>query len=275
MRKLVMFALVGALATAAFAAETGKTATVSDSSMVFTLDASYVTKYIWRGFDLLDDKAAFQPSANLALENGLFFNVWASYAGASKNDGDISTVDATEYDYTVGYGNSFGEDCYVTDYRIGWRFYDLIDRASNDGDMQEGFLELAWPNLIGNGFVPRYAYYHMWASEGSGMVRKAGGPIHVVGMDYNWTFESAPELPMKFSVDTVYNDGTGTFDDETGDVCQVDHDWSHVLWGLSTNFRCPLTNAKITPSIWYQTSMDDSVNENDEFFSGLSYALTF
>ena len=177
--------------------------------MVFTLDASYVTKYIWRGFDKLDDKAAFQPSAKLALDNGLFFNVWSSFAGSSKGDGAVSTVNATELDYTVGYANSFGEDCYVTNYSVGWRFYDYTDMPSNDADMQEGFLELAWPNLIGNGFVPKYAYYHMWASEGSGDVRSAGGPIHVMGMDYNWTFESAPELPMTFSSAAVYNDGTG------------------------------------------------------------------
>jgi hypothetical protein len=277
MKKLVMLALLSALAAASFAAEVAKpaqpVATVQEKPMVFTLDASYVTKYIWRGFDKLDDKAAFQPSANLALENGMFFNVWGSFAGSSKGDGDVSTVNATELDYTVGYANSFGEDCYVTNYSVGWRFYDYTDMPSNDADMQEGFIELAWPNLIGNGFVPRYAYYHMWASEGSGMVRKAGGPIHVVGMDYNWTFESMPELPMKFSVDTVYNDGTGTYDDETGDYCQVDHDWSHVLWGLSTKFD--LAGGKVTPSVWYQTSMEDTVNENDEFFSGISYALTF
>jgi uncharacterized protein (TIGR02001 family) len=267
MRKLLMLTLLSTLAAAAFAAEAQPVAAVEENPMVFTLDASYVTKYIWRGFDVLDDKAAFQPSVNLALENGMFFNVWASYAGASKNDGSVSTVDATEYDYTVGYANSFGEDCFVTNYSIGWRFYDYIDKASNDGDMQEGFVELSWPNLIGNGLTPKYAYYHMWASEGSGDVRANGGPIHVAGMDYNWTFESAPELPMTFSSAAVYNDGTGGQ--------SVDSDWSHILWGLSTNFRCPLTNAKVTPSIWYQTSMDDSVNKNDEFFSGLSYALTF
>ena len=128
MKKVWILALTCSLAAAVFAAETEKTAqpvaTVAENPMVFTLDATYVTKYIWRGFDVLDDKAAFQPSANLALENGLNFNVWSSFAGASKNDGNVSTVDATEYDYTVSYKNSFGEDCYVTNYIVGWRYYD-------------------------------------------------------------------------------------------------------------------------------------------------------
>jgi hypothetical protein len=36
-----------------------------------------------------------------------------------------------------------------------------------------------------------------------------------------------------------------------------------------------MTGAKITPAVWYQTSMEDTVNKNDEFWGGLSYTLTF
>jgi len=48
-----------------------------------TLDATWVSKYIWRGFDRLDDKAAFQPSVMLDLFNtGFNVGVWGSWAGA-------------------------------------------------------------------------------------------------------------------------------------------------------------------------------------------------
>jgi hypothetical protein len=261
---------------AAPAASTQPVATVANNPMVFTLDATYVTKYIWRGFDKLDDKAAFQPSANLALDNGLNFNVWSSLPGAAKNDGSISTVDATEFDYTISYKNSYGENEYLTDYTIGWRYYTYPKANHEMSDMQEGFIEMAWPNIIGNGFVPRYAYYQMWAAQRTdGAANLNGGPMHDLGFDYNWTFDSAPELPMKFSWDIWYNDGTGISTDNRGVTHKADHDWSHMLWGLSTNFHCPMTGAKITPAVWYQTSMDDSVNKNDEFWGGLSYTLTF
>lgn len=267
MKKVLILALMGAMAAAAVAVE---------NQMTTTVNASYVTKYIWRGFDVLDDKAAFQPSINLDMGNGLNLNVWSSWAGASQHNGAVSTVDATEMDYTVAYKNTFGENCFVTNYTVGWRYYDFIKINSQKADMQEGFVELAWPNLIGSGFVPRYAYYHMWAARSDSFPAQvsAGGPIHDVGLDYNWTFEQMPELPMKASADAVYNDGTGyNAVADTGSA--PDHDWSHVLWGLSTYFKCPLTGAKVTPGIWYQTSMDDSVNENDEFFGGISYALSF
>jgi hypothetical protein len=116
----------------------------------------------------------------------------------------------------------------------------------------------------------------MWAAQRTdGASGINGGPMHDLGFDYNWTFDCAPELPMKFMWDIWYNDGTGTSVDSRGVSHRADHDWSHILWGLSTNFRCPLTGAKITPAVWYQTSMDDSVNKNDEFWGGLSYALSF
>jgi len=284
MKRMLVLVLMGAMAAAAVAAETQApaakapakpVATVSDNPVVFDLDATYVTKYIWRGFDVLDDKAAFQPSANMAYE-GINLNVWSSFAGASKNDGSHSTVDATEMDYTVSYKNVIEADNLTTNYTVGWRYYDYIKLNSEASDMQEGFIELAWPDLIGNGFTPRYAYYHMWAARSSkGAQGFNEGPIHDLGLDYLWVCDCIPELPLKFSADAIYNDGTGTSIDNKANAHQADHDWSHILWGVSTNFRCPLTNAKVTPALYYQTSMDDSVNKNDELFGGISYTLTF
>jgi len=62
-----------------------------------TVDATWVSKYIWRGFDVLDDKAAFQPSIDFDLwDTGFHFTIWTSWAGASKNGGSISTVNKEE-----------------------------------------------------------------------------------------------------------------------------------------------------------------------------------
>jgi len=266
MKNLVVFALLGALATVAVAAD----------QLTTTVDVGWYSQYMWRGFDLMDDKAVVTPSVNFDFGNGFNFNVWSAQPGASGGDG-FSTVNATNFQYTPYYKNTIWEDgCLMTNYVIGYRFYDYTDMASNDADLQEMFIELAWPNLIGNGFTPRYAYYHMWNSEGSGMVRKFSGPIHDLGLDYAWTFEQAPELPMKFSWDIVYNDGTGSVvNDTTGAyiVGPVDHDWSHMVWGLSTSIQA--LGGKITPGIWYQNSMEDTVNTEDELWGGISYSISF
>ena len=107
----------------------------------------------------------------------------------------------------------------------------------------------------------------MWSARHGGAAAHNGGPIHDLGFDYNWNLKCLPDLPLKFTADAVYNDGTGG--------PNVDHDWSHLLWGLSTHFKCPLTGATITPGIWFQNSMDKSVNNEDELWGGLSYTLMF
>lgn len=242
-------------------------ADVAGTDVGVTLDVTFMTKYIWRGFDLYDDKAAWQPSVDLDFGNGFGANVWASYAGAS------GSVDGTEYNYTLYYRNSIMEDCYKTDYKVGWRYYDFIDGPSRGvtnvigPDAQELFLEFAMPQLVGNGFTPHGAIYHMWKARSGGGVTYPTGQIYVMGFNYDWKFDQAPDLPMTFSWDIVYNDGVGS--------SAVDHDWSHMLWGLKTNFKCPMTGATVTPALYFQNSFESSVNTQDELFAGLSYALKF
>ncbi|MCH7557953.1 MAG: hypothetical protein IIB56_10910, partial [Planctomycetes bacterium] len=38
-----------------------------DAKLGVDVDVTWVSKYLWRGYDLLDDKAAFQPSVNVDL----------------------------------------------------------------------------------------------------------------------------------------------------------------------------------------------------------------
>ncbi|MHC5082824.1 MAG: TorF family putative porin [Planctomycetota bacterium] len=235
---------------------------IAGEDVAVTADVTYASKYIWRGFALFGSQGAIQPSLDMALQNGLSFNVWASYATSS------GYVDATEYNYTVAYSNSILEDCYQTDYTVGWRYYDYIDTSSKDADMQEIFAEIAMPNLVGNGITPHAAYYQMWNSQSGGANSGAAGAIFVLGATYDFTLEQAPELPMTFSWDVVYNDGTG--------ASTVDHDWSHQIFGLSTSMDCPMTGGTITPGVYYQDCWESTVNGNaEELFATVSYALTF
>ncbi len=259
--------LVGLLVLWSVAA-VANAANIGGQEVGVTVDTTYTTKYIWRGFDILDDKAAFQPSVNFDLGNGFSFNVWGSLAGSSKGDGSKSTVDAEEWDYTLAYSNSINEGCSSkTDYTIGWRFYDYPDMASNDADLQEVFLSVAMPELVGGGVTPHAAFMQMWPSEGSGAVHDYSGAIYLVGLTYGFSLDSAPELPMTFGWDIVYNDGTG--------ADAVDSDWSHMVWSLSTSMTCPMTGASVTPAIYYQNSFEDTVNTEDEFWASISYSFNF
>ena len=239
-----------------------------------TVDATYTTKYIWRGIDLYDDKAAFQPSINFDFGNGFSFNVWSSFAGSSGSFAGSSiaaasgAVDGEEWNYTLAYSGSVNEGCpWKTDYTFGYRFYDFPDVASNDADVQEFFLSMAFPELVGGGTTPHVAVMQMWPSEGSGANDDYSGTIYLFGFNHGFTLDCAPELPMTFGWDIVYNDST---------VAQaVDSDWSHMVWSLSTSMTCPATGAKVTPSIYYQNSFEDTVNTEDELWASLSYSFAF
>ena len=50
-----------------------------DNAISATLTASIVSKYLWHGYDVLDDHAAFQPSAELGWRNFALGAMYASY----------------------------------------------------------------------------------------------------------------------------------------------------------------------------------------------------
>ena len=123
-----------------------------DGDLGVELDVTWVSKYIWRGFDLYDDKAAFQPSVNIDLYGtGFSFNVWYSVSGASGN------VNAEEVDYTLTYSNTLYEgESYKTNYAVGWRYYNYPDNGNSDKDAQEVFFYMEMPDICPFGTTPHY-----------------------------------------------------------------------------------------------------------------------
>lgn len=235
------------------------------------VDATWVSKYIFRGIDKLDDKAAFQPSINLDLfDTGLSFNLWSSFAGSSGTS-TTSTVNAEEWRYALTYaGSVLDGEPYKTNYAVSWVYYDYPDMASKDADSQEFNLALSLPDICPAGIVPSYTVIYNWPAKGRGATHRAtAGYIHVFGLGYDLTVPGIlpdnPEQVLSLIAAAVYNDGTyGS---------GVDHDWSHILWGVSTSIELPYGTLK--PAVYYQTSMDDSVNTEDEFWCGISYGIRF
>jgi hypothetical protein len=245
------------------------TANAAADDLGITVDLSYTSKYIWRGFDVLDDVGAFQPSIDFDLGNGFSANLWMSYAGSGGTTvNNNSRVNLTEYNYTLAYSNSAFDDCpWKTDYMLGWRYYDYIDTATRDADVMEVFLVGEMPNLIEGGVVPHFGVFQMWPAKGSGANNDYAGTIYLMGFNYGFAFDQMPGLPLTFSWDIVYNDGTGSN--------AVDHDWSHMVWGLSTAMTCPMTGGKIVPAVYFQNSFERSVNTEDELWGSISYSFSF
>ncbi|RKY11694.1 MAG: hypothetical protein DRP65_03490, partial [Planctomycetota bacterium] len=184
-----------------------------------------------------------------------------------------------EWRYILTYANSVldGEQC-QTDYALSYVYYDYPDMASWQGDTQEFNLALSWPNLCPMGIVPSYIIIDSWPTHGGtrnagkggvGGNRATAGFIHVFGLNYGLPVEgflpNNPEQVLDLSWNITYNDGT------YGST--VDHDWSHMVWGISTDIDLPY--GTLTPAVYYQNSMEDTVNNQDEFWCGLSYGFSF
>ena len=73
----------------------GSTARAEEgSSLGVTLDTTYVSKYVWHGYDIFDDHAAIQPSVAVDLfGTGLSVTVWGSIpagTGSLEHDDGIN-----------------------------------------------------------------------------------------------------------------------------------------------------------------------------------------
>lgn len=252
------------------------------------VDATYQSKYVWRGFTVYGSKSAIQASVDVDLfSTGLGVSVMGHRANSSGYENQ------ERWDYTLYYQNKlFGEESYATNYRLGWVYYNYPDnpskgairpRVAPNAALQELQAVLSWPKICPAGVVPTYVLVKMWPScsdsysgarsslvPAPGFGGTASGFAHIFMLDYGLHIEGlVPQIPehvLNLHSELVYNDGIGPAGQD------VDHDWSNAVFGVSTDINLD-TNLTFTPGLYYQISMDKSVNDDDELWStfGLKY----
>jgi hypothetical protein len=251
----------------------GTLAQAQEGGISGTYELTYMSRYIWRGFDVYEDNhSAFQPlSLDLNLcDTGFGLKVFWSRPTGSGNE------NLEEMDIALYYDNNIYEDeIYATNYRLAWGYYGYPDEPRSARDFQEFLLSLSWPELCPAGVVPSYTIVRMWPSEGESATNANGGWLHILGVGYDLTVpEMVPEIPeqvVHLSADLVYNDGVGAGYAANG---TVDSDWSHFVFGVSTDFDLG-NNLALCPGLYFQASMDDSVNDDDEVWVSLSLKYKF
>ena len=241
---------------------------VGKDDIGINLNTRFVSKHIWRGFDQFDDKGAVQPSINLDwFGTGFSTTVWSCWELSSGSENQ------EEMDYVAAYSSSFLQDAPLrTNYSVNWIYYDYPNTYSKHKDAQEIGVSLSWPNLIAIGdrpLVPSYYVGRLWPSKSGGDNRSAAGWIHIFGLGYDLPVPNFPaedqEQVIHLAAEIVYNDGMGGG--------SIDHDWSHAVLSISTDIE--IGNLTLRPDLNYQVSMDDSVNDEDELWCGLSIPYKF
>lgn len=236
-----------------------------------SVGVAWQSSYIWRGFDVYaEDKAAVQFDADLDLF-GTGFGLKA--VGHRANTSGFENGE--RWDYNIYYSNVlFPGSPDQTHYRVGFVHYNYPQLASETRDLQEMHAVFFWPRKTGKAeLVPGYAIIGAWpARSGSTLGPNASGFLHVLMFDYIFSvpgsFADSPEQTFKLHGELVYNDEWHLT------ARRVDSDWSHALLGISADFDLGF-GITVTPSIYQQISMEDTVNAEDEAWLNLAARYSF
>jgi len=245
------------------------------------VDVTYQGKYVWRGFDIFADKSAIQPGIDLDLYGtGFGLNVTGHRANSSGYELN------ERWDYSLYYtGSIYQDQSYATNYKVSYVYYNYPERSSSDTtdslDIQELNAVLSWPNILPiEGLVPSYVLVKCWPTNSASLVGSASttdgtasGFAHIFMLDYPLTvpglLPETAEQVLNLHAEAIYNDGVGPAGQN------VDHDWTNAVFGITTDFDLG-DGFTFTPGIYYQITMDDSVNDDkDETWAtvGLRYAF--
>ncbi|RJP31381.1 MAG: hypothetical protein C4527_07990 [Candidatus Omnitrophota bacterium] len=237
---------------------------VAGEELGINLNFTYASKYMWHGYDIFGGNGAFQPSINFDYM-GFIAGIWASYPDTSGSE------DLSEIDLYIGYGRTFfEEESYAVDATILYTYF-TFPKVSHKAnlDAQEVDFIISMPNLIPLGpasLVPSYALGYLWDGV-QGETPHFDGFYHIFGLSYDIPVPALipeqEEQAISLKWDIAYNDGP----------FNTDSDWSYSTIGVSTTFEW--NNVYLTPSLNYQFSFNDVVNDEDDFYATISFGYNF
>jgi hypothetical protein len=262
------------------------------SAVTGSVGVEYQSLYMWRGFNVFAGKSATQISGDLNLV-GTGFGM--SVLGHVANSGGTtaagqSMVNSQRWDYNPYYqGALFTESTMMTQYRLGYLYFNYPESSSHvtghSADLQELHAIFSLPKVTGvEGLVPTYVLVKLWPNSSNsltgagktapGATGGSSGFAHIFMLDYQFAIpgpiSSIPEQIIKLHSELVFNDGVDPRPNGPG----VDHDWSNMVLGASTDFDLG-NNITLTPAVYHQLSFEDTVNENDEWWATLGAKYAF
>ncbi|AQQ69884.1 hypothetical protein SMSP2_00218 [Limihaloglobus sulfuriphilus] len=274
-----------------------------------TLDATYMSKYLWNGYDIYDDKGAYEVGVMMDFgETGFYGGVSYINALSSGNvyagpmaTGGMPAYNLAEFDYKLGYKSVVLEgEALESTYDLKYVYHDLGDWPSGWGapdecDFQEVSIYVEMPNLDLAGIKPHFSVLYTWDGFDGGTKDTftgyygaiGTGWISAVGLSYDlvtdgFTAEN-PEQVFTFVGDVVYSSSVADFNSTT--LGSQESGWTHFVVGCQTDFN--MFNGVLTPGVYYQTAFSgsrqdlkpsfgagDSLIDND-LYATVTYSLSF
>lgn len=205
-----------------------------------------VSRYIWRGFDLLpNNHAAIQPAVTIDLgESGFSLNVWSSFALAQR----AMFKSSDEIDLTLEYAFKMPEGWELSAGVIHYGYWFAADFKFKDHTSQEVYATLANTDLP---LSPQLSVYYDF-NLGSGLYVTLSG-----------SQELKVNEKVSMEVGGLIGFNSRQYIDKTG--------FSDI--GLYARLPLTLGGLTLTPSLNVMIPLLDEVNEDMEIWFGFSASL--
>lgn len=203
-------------------------------------DLTFVSRYIWRGFDtIVDDRPALEPSITFDFgKSGVWFNAWSAFA--------LADTDFVELDLVAGLDKALSED-WMLSAGAGYFTFPSIsgfpDKNSTTPEVYAGVTLTSFP------LSPNLTFYYDF---------NMGDGIYT-------TLSVSPEFDVQGR--TIRSSLLVGYTRQYREL-DVDPGLSDICLGISTDLESK--HLTLTPSINYVIVPNESVNVENEVWVGLS-----
>ena len=228
--------------------------TAEEPKLGLTLDLTYTSKWLSKGVEAYGSQGGLFETLDLD-----FYGTGLGVKVTHRNATGSGYVDNQRFDYRPYYkGLMFEGEPYATNFNIstGYEHYYGLSRTKANTTW-ESILACSWPQLLGNGLVPKYIVHYETPATSEGPFNYIAGWVHRFLLDYHFNVDSLP-YPVTFSSELAYYDGLGG----------KTHDWAYTTFGLTTLFKFK-NGVSFVPGIYQQITLDDSISQNQDITYGM------
>ncbi|MFH1361908.1 MAG: TorF family putative porin [bacterium] len=145
------------------------------ASAGISYNGTFVSQYIWRGFDLNANQPAFQPGLSMPIGDSDFsFDIWGNV-----NLGQTSAKEFTELDYILTYAKSFNG----IDYSAGYTYYTFPNLTGAAAKSGEYFAGVGFPDQE---FSPAITLYYDH-DQGDGLYASLSGSYDIASLTVGYS----------------------------------------------------------------------------------------
>ena len=202
----------------------------------------FVSRYIWRGFDLNPDKEpVFQPSLEYEFgESGLSMNLWMSFSFVNK--------ELNETDFTLAYTRKLSGQFFLEAGLIHYGWYFVPNFRFEEDTSHEVYVAFEMQEIL---FNPRIRFFYDFTN---------GDGIYVL-MESEYSFEPMRDVETSIHASLGYNGGQWL---EEG----MDPGISDLNLGISLAYAWH--DLRIVPFANYTFVFLDAIGKQNHFWFGVS-----